>query len=198
MMRHLAVISMIVVMTGCAGNGHIIETAKVGVREDVFQKVDGNVIPAAGYSDMQILSSIKTHREGAYIFEKSDHGKPGFLLLVNIDGHVLPLGGEMRHETGEHIGQRDPEAGVGTRYTFNHSIRLKPGLHMVTVAIPDDDIVWKKEIHIKEGKNRMEIKPVYRKANRKRGIGFLGDTSYSQGIKAVRVLMNNEEVKSDL
>jgi len=85
-------------------------------------------------------------------------------LLLNIDGQVVLLRGNLQSENSESSGLVDPEAGDGIRYRFSKNIRLKAGTHRVVVALPDDKIAVAKEITLVEGKmNNLVLEPIYNK-----------------------------------
>jgi hypothetical protein len=190
----LVMVFTIGLMSGCAGNPEIIKGISQSTREDVFQKIPGKTSPVPGVADLLITASIKTHREDLFLFEKSSHGKPDFMILLNVDGQMITLKGEMKEEKGGYAGESDPEAGNGIRYGFSESIRLKPGSHSIAIAIPDDNVAISRKLQLKEGSNFLSIKPVYRNKQRNRRIGFVGDTSFYEGIKGLRLILNGNEV----
>ena len=159
MKRTMMVASAIVMLSGCAGNKEMIQSVSQGTRQDVFQRMSSSLSPQPGYADLHISSSFKTHREDTYLFGTCSHGKPDLRLLLNIDGQMVQLTGEMKEETGGYVGESDPEAGNGIRYTFTEHLRLKPGMHSISVALPDDDVALTKETFLKEGKQRPDHRP---------------------------------------
>ena len=60
------------------------------LKTDVFTEPgDGEVIPA-GFAELTIKASIKTHLEGHYVLESREslHGKEKYPFLVRIDGQA--------------------------------------------------------------------------------------------------------------
>ena len=53
-------------------------------------EVKEEVLPPAGYVDLVVRASIKTHLERYYFYEsqKTFHGQPGYPFLINIDGQA--------------------------------------------------------------------------------------------------------------
>ena len=191
MKRTMMVASAIVMLSGCAGNKQMIQSVSQGTRHDVFQRMSSSLSPQPGNADLHISSTFKTHREDMYLFGKCSHGKPDLRLLLNIDGQMAQLTGEMKEEKGGYVGKSDPEAGSGIRYVFNEHLRLKPGMHSISVALPDDDVALTKETFLKEGKNILIIAPVYGQKQRNRRIGFLGETTFYRGIKALTLVLKD-------
>lgn len=142
------------------------------------------------YADVDISVSLKTHKPGIYIFDNKKHGTDEFEVIVHIDGKPLQMKSSSKEEDSSYLGEKHPEAGKGIRYNFTGSIRLEAGKHMVTVSIPEDNISVGKDIYIKEGSNRIVIEPVYNRKKPYKKIGFAGDTSFYEGIKGFKVVVN--------
>lgn len=181
-------------MAGCAGSGELIRTASIGTRNDVFQELtDGGTVPQ-GYADLRIVSSLKTHRPGIYSI-KDIHGTPEYRLLLNIDGQVTQIRGDLREENTEARGIRDPEAGEGIRYRFNKNLRLKAGTHKIVIAIIEDEFAVEREITLAEGgNNTLALEPAYRAAPGKRRPGLYGVTSFKEGIRGVSLILNGKPI----
>ncbi len=172
----------------------MIRTASIGTRNDVFQELtDGGTVPQ-GYADLRIVSSLKTHRPGIYSI-KDIHGTPEYRLLLNIDGQVTQIRGDLREENTEARGIRDPEAGEGIRYRFNKNLRLKAGTHKIVIAIIEDEFAVEREITLAEGgNNTLALEPAYRAAPGKRRPGLYGVTSFKEGIRGVSLILNGKPI----
>lgn len=198
-MKKLTISISLLVMTaalyGCAGTGELIRKESGVTRSDVFVELaDGGAIPA-GHADLRIASSLKTHMPGIYRMEKKSHGTPDYKLLVNIDGQAVWLEGSLVEESIERSGLRDPEAGDGIRYRFSKGLRLRAGTHQVIVAIPEDGIAVERDITLTDGSsNSLVLEPLYGATAGKQRPGFYGATSFMQGLKGFRMVLNGESL----
>jgi len=194
MKKLIVLLSLLVVavINGCATSPELIRAAGTGTRSDVFQELaDGGAIPP-GYADLRISSSLKTHSPGIYS-AKDFHGTPEYKLLVNIDGQAAQMQGTLTPENSEARGLRDPEAGGGVRYRFSKNLRLKAGKHRIIIGVLEDEIAIEREVTLAEGThNSLVLEPSYRGTPSKRRPGFYGETSYKEGLKGFRVVLNGE------
>jgi hypothetical protein len=186
----VATIAMMVV-SGCASSTALIKASNSSSRSDVFEQISNGGILPPGYADLHISSSLKTHQSGMYS-SKDLHGTSDYKLLVNIDGQAIQLQGALHEEDSETSGVRDTEVGEGTRYRFNTKLRLRAGVHKVVLALPADDLAVEQQITLTEGNsNHLILEPVYRQSPGKRRPGFYGVTSYKEGIKGIRLILND-------
>lgn len=192
-MNLLFLVTAATLISGCADSSALIRKSSASIRTDVFKELaDGGTVPA-GYADLRVVSSLKTHLPG--IYSASDiHGTPEYRLLVNIDGQVAQLQGSLSKEN-DSSGLRDPEAGEGIRYRFEKKLRLRAGTHRVVIAIPADDIAEEREFTLPEGSsNSLVLEPVYKGAPSKRRPAVYGVTSFKEGIRGFRVLLNGKSL----
>ena len=196
MKKSISVLSIVVtltVMVGCAGNKDLIRTMSVSASQDIFQEITENTPPAPGYVDLRIYSSLKTHNPG--IYSKTDtHGTPDYTMLVNIDGQAIHLQGRPREEKSDALSMRDPNEGIGIRYQFEKKLRIKAGAHKVVVAIPTDDLAIEREILLSDTANSLVVEPVYGELPGKKRPGFYGATSFKQGVRSIRLLLNGKAI----
>jgi hypothetical protein len=129
------VLLTIVTLSGCTHFEERLKSVSVSTKQDVFQEAIENSPIPAGYADITIVASLKTHTPGLYLFENSPHGTPDYQLLLNIDGQATKIKGGLREEDIQHRATRDPEAGRGIRYTFNRNLRVKSGPHKIAIAL---------------------------------------------------------------
>lgn len=185
---------VVVMMCGCATNTELIRAASIGTRSDAFQELsDGGAIPP-GYADLHISSFLKTHGPGVYSV-KDTHGTPEYRLLLNIDGQVTRIEGNLKEETSHQGGIRDPEAGAGIRYHFSRNLRLKAGTHKIVIAMIEDEIAVERQITLADGsRNSLVVEPSYRAAATKRRPASYGKTSFKEGIKGLRFVLNGQEI----
>lgn len=193
LMISISLLVMTAALYGCAGTGELIRKGSEGSRSDIFVELaDGGDIPA-GHADLRIASSLKTHKPGIYPMEKKSHGTPDYRLLVNIDGQAVWLAGSLKDESIEQGSLRDPEAGDGIRYRFSKGIRLRAGTHKVIVAIPEDGIAVERDITLTDGSsNSLVLEPLYGATAGKQRPGFYGVTSFMQGLKGFRMVLNGK------
>jgi hypothetical protein len=183
-------LAALMVTSGCATTPELIKASNISSRSDVFQELtDGGAIPR-GYADLRIVFSLKTHRPGLYS-EKDPHGTAAYLLLVNVDGQVVRVGGMTAEESSEPRSLRDPESGEGIRYRFDKRVRLKAGTHKIAVALPEDDVAVAREVKLAAGSsNTLVLEPVYgATAMRIRPTAYT-ETSFSEGIKGLLAILN--------
>lgn len=188
----LSGIAVAVTMLGCAADMAVMG----GTGTETSREVSGNTPEADGqrheYADVRISASLKTHLPGIYLIDGNCHGTDSFKLAVHIDGVPLQMNTSMTEEDGSYVAESHPESGKGIRYNFTASTRLETGNHSLTVSVPEDGISLRKDIHVKPGLNRIVLEPVYNKRKPYRKIGFVGDTSFYEGIKGFKLVVNGE------
>ena len=185
----------ILAATGCSRNMGMISNPDAPVRNDVLTvRSEPSPVPA-GHADLTIFSSLKTHLAGAHFFGDRKHGTPDYQVSVLIDGQEVALRGEVREESREPIGIRDPEAGRGARYLFRKELRLKAGTHRVVATIPEDGVRVEGEISLSEGsRNMLTLEPIYWVTALKGKPAAYGQTSFKEGMRGFRVLLNGKEL----
>lgn len=187
-------ITAFVILPGCADNKALVKAMGTGTSQGVFQEIGENAPQVPGYADLHIYSSLKTHKPGIYS-GKDIHGTQDYMLLVNIDGQATTLKGRLSMERNESRSVRDPEEGEGIRYLFTKILRVKTGTHRVFVALPTDDIVAGRDVIISEGENSsLTMEPIYGSVPGKHGPGTYGLTSFKEGIKSIRLLLNEKTI----
>lgn len=181
-------------LSGCAERSPLIKASSTSLRTDVFEELTNGATAPQGYVDLRVTGSLKTHKPGIYS-AKDIHGTQDYKLLLNIDGQAVLLQGSLQKENSEPMKLIDPEAGDGIRYRFSKNLRLKAGLHKVVVALPDDEIAIAREISLNEGdRNNLVVEPIYRNKPGMRRPGDLNATSFKEGIRTLRVMLNGKEV----
>lgn len=183
-----------VLTCGCSAGREPIKAGSIGARTGVFREVTaGSPIPQ-GYADMQVVSSLKTHRQGVYPLRKDTHGTPDYALLLTIDGQTARIKGASIEENCEPRRLQDPEAGEGIRYAFRTVVRLKAGTHTVIVASPDDEATVEQEISLAEGSsNSLVLEPIYGPAAQRGLPTYYGPTSFLGGINGFRMVLNGKQ-----
>ncbi|MDO8722859.1 MAG: hypothetical protein Q7J31_11670 [Syntrophales bacterium] len=190
--KNLLFLAMAVtIISSCADNSALIRANGTSIRSDVFEELpDGGPVPP-GYAALRIVSSLKTHEPDIYSVTDI-HGTFAYKLLLNIDGQAVQLQGNLREERINPHGLGDAEAGEGIRYRFSKKLRLKAGTHKVVIAIPTDGIAMEREITLPEGSNTMLLEPVYKATPGKRRPAFYGATSFREGIREFRIVLNGQ------
>jgi len=155
-------------MVGCGTAGKTIIAKSQSERADVFQEISATEAIPAGYADLMIRASIKTHVEGYYGEEpkESAHGKEFYPFLVNIDGQAVLWKVEgKKHELPlyvDGITSRDPEAGNGMKYILEKKVRLAAGTHKVFFGLPEEPYYTEADITVTSGNAYvLEFMPKY-------------------------------------
>lgn len=189
-----ALVVAMAVTSGCVNNTELIRMSSFSSRNDVFQELTDRGSVPQGYADLRIAFSMKTHNPGIYS-AKDIHGTPDYKLLLNIDGQMVQLQGSLRKENNETMVPRDTEAGEGIRYQFNKHLRLKAGTYKVVIAIPADDLAVERVITLTDGSsNSLTLEPVYNtKSGKKRWLGALMLTNFKEGLRSIRLTLNDRE-----
>lgn len=188
----IGILMSALIMPGCATKK--IATMSLEVRNDVFQEIAHNESVPAGYAELTVVSILKTRKPGDFLWTKTSHGTPEYMLLLNIDGQTARLKGDLAEDktTG---GPWNPEAGEGIRYFFKMKLRLKPGLHRVFAALPEDEVSFDREITLMEGStNVLYLTPVYGKKRVGRRPGLNEVRSFYEGIRGFNGYLNGEEI----
>jgi hypothetical protein len=171
MMNRISIIVVVValgLMVGCSGAAKMINAMSQSERVDVFQEMPGGESIPAGYADLIIKASIKTHLEGYHVDESKDsaHGKEIYPFLINIDGQaVLWKVVGKKHELPLYVdgkASRDPEAGNGMKYVLDKRVRLAAGTHKVFFGLPEELYFTLADITVTSGGTYvLEFKPKY-------------------------------------
>ncbi len=191
--RLLLMLSLMV-LSGCAESSALIKANSTSLRTDVFDELTNGATAPQGYVDLRVTATLKTHKPG--IFSAKDiHGTPDYKLLLNIDGQAVLLRGNLQNENSESRGLVDPEAGDGIRYRFSKNFRMKAGTHKVVVALPDDEVAVAREITLSEGDRiNLVVEPIYSTKPGKRRPGMYSTTSFTEGIRTIRLMLNGQEI----
>lgn len=190
----LFIMMSLMVLGGCAESSALIKASSTSSRTDIYEELrNGGIVPQ-GFADMRITATLKTHKPG--IYSSSDiHGTSDYRLLLNIDGQTVLLRGSLQSENSEPMKFADPEAGDGIRYRFSKNLRLKAGTHKIVVALPDDGVAVEREKTLTEGKvNSLVLEPVYSTKTGKRRLETYSTTSFTEGIRSIRLTLNGLEI----
>jgi len=193
-MNVLFLVMAVTFISSCANNSSLIRASSTSIHSDIFEELTvGGPIPA-GYADLSVDFSVKTHKPGIYSV-KDIHGTPDYKLLLNIDGQAVQLQGSLREEYIEPRGLRDTEGGEGIRYQFTKKVRLKAGTHKIVIAIIEDEIAVARELILADGsRNSLVLEPVYKMAPGKRRLGVYSVPSFQEGIRGLQVTLNGKPI----
>lgn len=187
MKRIIIVAATVALFSGCAST-ETIKRLESQSGQGVFQVVgQGSAAPATGFGDLQVSLSVKTRKSGSFLIDTTGYGTERYRMLVAIKGQTEQVAGTMTTESGEYRGSSNPEAGNGVRYTFNTTLRLPVGKHSISVALPGDGALFEQDIIIRDGLQKLELKPVYKSRNSHRLIGFKGERTYYEGVTTLAV-----------
>ena len=138
--------------------------------------------PPAGFADVVVKASFKTHLSGeGALLESGDspHGAPFYSFVVNIDGQAVTwtVPGQPENlpvENGRHF----PEEGKGMRYVLEKKIRLHAGTYSIFFSVPKENYTKTVTVNLQESKSyTLEYRPIYPRykwGHPTFQIGFLG------------------------
>ena len=188
MKKIIVLLASVTLFSGCAST-ETIKRLESQSGQGVFQVVEqSNAAPATGFGDLQVSLSVKTRKSGSVLIDTTDYGTERYQMLVGVKGQTQRVIGKMTTETGEYQGSTDPEVGNGVRYTFTTTLRLPVGTHKISVALPGDGTLFEQDVIIRDGLQKLELKPVYKNRNPHRLIGFKGERTYYEGVKSLQAV----------
>ncbi|MFZ5450640.1 MAG: hypothetical protein ACOZF2_02025 [Thermodesulfobacteriota bacterium] len=158
-----------ILLAGCGANMEVIKSKSQSQASYVFQEVQDRSKPPAGFADLALKVSLKTHLQGYYLLEhkSSPHGQPTYTFVVNIDGQARTYEVQGRQEEGPAVddqGRTSSEKGVGMKYVLERDFRLKAGHHQIFLGIPGDQYVKEIDVTLEEGVSHiLEFQPHYRR-----------------------------------
>jgi hypothetical protein len=158
---------------------------------NIFEELEENN-PIPGWSVLVIRASIKTLREGYYLFESkhSLHGKPEYPFVFNIGGQGVTWMAKGKPDTQQRIvdAKRNPEGGGGVKYLLEKRIKLRPGSYKIYLGLTEENFQKEIDINLLEGKtNILDFTPVYQ---RDRISGY----TFYKGIHDFKVYLNEKEI----
>ena len=191
----IASLLLVIVVAGCTPNRALMKASLANTRSDVFQELRDGGAPPAGYVDLRIVSSLKTHAPDLYPSEMKTHGTPDYKLLLNIDGQAIWLAGSLKQENTEPSGIEDPEAGEGIRYRLRKDLRLAAGRHRVIVAVPEDGVIIDRTVTLREGMvNELVLQPIYGIRKVRGRPTTYSETSFLEGLRGFAVVLNGKPI----
>jgi hypothetical protein len=155
-------------IAGCGANMEAIRSKSQSQMSQVFQEVQVRSKPPAGYADLALKVSLKTHLQGYYLLEpkNSPHGQPTYTFVVNIDGQAKTYEVQGRREEGpvDDQGQASSEKGMGMKYVLERNFQLKAGHHQIFLGIPGDQYFKEVDVTLVDGESPiLEFQPHYRR-----------------------------------
>jgi hypothetical protein len=173
--------------TGTAVRGQI--CTKSMEQGNVFEELEDSN-PMLGWSILIIRASMKTPREGYYLFESkhSLHGKSEYPFVFNIGGQGVTWMARGKPDTQPRIidAKRNPEGGEGVKYLLEKTIKLKPGSYRICLGLTEENFQKEIDINLLEGKTSiLEFNPVYQ---RDRVSGY----TFYKGIHDFKVYLNEK------
>ncbi len=178
-----AALMLCVVASGCANNRDLIAKASIATRSDVFTEVQSLDIQAVkAIADFAFsVKSNSYYLMGTY----GKHTAPPYRIHLNIDGQATVLEAEPILEDKSPVDSNVPESGIGWKYQFSKRIALAPGKHMLTIALPIDDVIVEKEVELHSGLNSISLVPVYTRRNLR---PYKGE-HFTAGVKTLDVVV---------
>ncbi len=166
MMRVVLLVSLAIIFTNCGAAREQIRTQSVTEREGVFQEVATAEGPPAGFADVVIKASLKTHLPGkGTLLESGDspHGGPFYSFVLNIDGQAVTWKVPGQRENIPVLRDRhSQEEGDGMKYGLEKRIRLRAGTHRIFLGVSEEDYTKTVTVNLQEGKSyTLEFQPIY-------------------------------------
>jgi hypothetical protein len=158
-----------ILLAGCGANMEVIRNQSQSQVSHVFQEIQDKGQPPAGYADLVLKASLKTHLKGYYLLESksSPRGQPTYTFVVNIDGEARNYEVQGRIKEGpadDDQGRKVSEAGIGMDYALARQYRLPAGLHRIFLGIPGEQYFKEVNVTLKEGESyELAFKPHYRR-----------------------------------
>jgi hypothetical protein len=174
-------LAFVVLAADCGAVREQIRTQSITEREGVFQEVTTAAGPPAGFADVVVKASLKTHLPGEYLLESgsSPHGGPFYHFTVNVDGQSVTWKVPGQRENLPVVKDRDcQDEGDGMRYTLEKKIRLRAGTHQIFFGVREENAAKTMIVDLREGaSSTIEFRPIYPRY--KQGhpafrLGFLG------------------------
>ncbi len=166
MMRVVLLVSLAVIFANCGAAREQIRTQSVTEREGVFQEVATAEGPPAGFADVVLKASLKTHLSGeGTLLESGDspHGGPFYSFVLNIDGQAVTWKVPGQRENIPMLRDRhSKEEGDGMKYGLEKRIRLRAGTHRIFFGVSEEDYSKTATVNLQEGKSyTLEFYPIY-------------------------------------
>jgi hypothetical protein len=159
----------VILLAGCGANMEVIRNQSQSQVSHVFQEIQDKGRPPAGYADLVLKASLKTHLQGYYLLESksSPHGQPACTFVVNIDGEARTYEVQGRIKQGpvdDDQGRSLSEAGIGMDYALERKFRLPAGPHRIFLGLPGEEYFKEVTVTLKEGESyELAFTPHYRR-----------------------------------
>ncbi len=176
-----------IILAGCGASMEMIRSKSQSQASQVFQEVKDMSQPPAGYADLVLKASLKTHLPGYYLLEpkSSPYGQPTYAFVINIDGQARTYEVQGRLEEGPAVddqGRVSSEKGLGMKYVLERNFRLEAGQHNIFLGIPGDQYFKEVTVTLEEAESYvLEFQPHYRRYTRGREAfenGLFGYAAY--------------------
>ncbi len=166
MVRVVLVVSLAVIFASCGAAREQTRTQSLSEREGVFEEIATAEGPPAGFADVVIKASLKTHLPGEGLLLESrncPHGQPAYRFILNIDGQAVTWDAPGQREKTPVAGdQHSPDEGDGMRYRLEKRIRLRAGTHRIYLAASETNLTKTVTVNLQEGKSyTLEFQPIY-------------------------------------
>jgi hypothetical protein len=187
MMRVVLLVSLVVIFANCGAAREQIRTQSVTEREGVFQEIATTEGPPAGFADVVLKASLKTHLSGeGTLLESGDspHGGPFYSFVLNIDGQAVTWKVPGQRENIPVLRDRhSKEEGDGMKYGLEKRIRLRAGTHRIFFGVSEEDYSKTATVNLQEGKSyTLEFYPIYQRFLRGHSASRLGLLGFNASI----------------
>jgi hypothetical protein len=162
------VAALLIMAANCGAAREQLRTQSVTEREGVFQEVATAAKPPAGFADVVLKASLKTHLAGeGPLLESSGspHGGEFYHFIFNIDGQAVTWKAAGQRENLPVVQDRhSQDEGEGMRYALEKRIRLRAGTHRIFFGVPEEDYAKTLTVNLQEGESyTLEFQPIYPK-----------------------------------
>jgi hypothetical protein len=147
---------------------------------------------AAGVDDVPvtITASIKTHSVSPLLFETAKHGSDDYRLIVDLDGQCIIMPVKITAETTATDPLLDPESGVGVRYSYKATIKLRPGRYTVSAYLPTENVKTSREVQVSGESGSIAVKPLYRSSAGRKPASLRWVPSFRDGVSDLNIVAN--------
>lgn len=160
------VVALLILVANCGAAREQIRTQSLTEREGVFQEVATAEGPPAGFADVVLKATFKTHLSGeGTLLESGDspHGGPVYRFVLNIDGQAVTWKVPGQRENIPVVKDRhSQDEGDGMKYGLEKRIRLRAGTHRIFLGVSEEDFTKTVTVNLQEGKSyTLEFRPIY-------------------------------------
>jgi hypothetical protein len=166
MMFSTLMVALLILAANCGTAREQIWAQPATSQEEVFQEIAATGSPPAGFADVLVKASLKTHLSGEGTLLESGnhpHGKEFYHFILNIDGQGVTWKVPGQRENIPVVRDRHtPDEGNGIKYALEKKIRLRAGAHRVVLDVPEENSTKTVTVNLQQGQSyTLEFLPIY-------------------------------------